>query len=74
MGVRVNHPRPNRTTDANEHLKGVCRLVNPKRAPHELPSDDEDPGERHYVGRLLKVADAALQPPDTPERRKRRKH
>jgi len=74
MGIRVNHPHPNGTTDTNEHLSGVCRLVNPKRAPHELASDDEDSVERHYVGRLLRVADAALQTADTPERRKRRKH
>lgn len=74
MPIRVNQPRPRKTTDTNEHLDGVSRLVNPKRSLHEVASDDEDPGERHYVGRLLKVADTALQTAEQPERRKRRKH
>lgn len=74
MGIRVNHPRNHKAPDTNEHLSGVSRLVNPKLPSHQLVSDDEDPGERHYVGRLLEVADAALQTSDTQERRKRRKH
>lgn len=74
MNIRTNHPRPHKATDTNEQLSGVSRLVNPKRPPHEPVADDKDPGERNYVGRLLEVADAALQTADTPDRRKRRKH
>ena len=43
-----------------QHLQGVARLVNPPKNDPEIVAQEEEPGERDYVGRLLNVADEAL--------------
>jgi hypothetical protein len=62
MGFRSNH------TDADAHpekspnqqnLKGIARLVNPREDDPAVVAAEE-PGERDYLGRLLRVADEAL--------------
>jgi hypothetical protein len=69
MGFRSNHSHPppekNPTplpekNPAQETLKGVSRLVNPRDDDSEIVAADEEPGERDYLGRLLRVADEAL--------------
>jgi len=61
MGIRANHPHSREARAPNEHyLKGVSRLVNPPSEDAEIVSGEEDPGERDYLGRLLRVADEAL--------------
>jgi hypothetical protein len=54
----------------------VSRLVNPRSSDPEIGAPEEDPGESDYLGRLLHVADEALQPVnrDTPHRKRRRVH
>jgi hypothetical protein len=41
-------------------LKGVSRLVNPPSDEPEIVAREKDSTEREYVGRLLHVADEAL--------------
>lgn len=56
-----------------EHLKGVCRLVNPPNSKDpEAVLPEQDSLERDYVGRLLHVADEALHTKSSPNHRKRR--
>lgn len=69
VGIRLNHPR--RSDGANERLKGVSRLVNPKPGDPELVSGEEDQGERDYLGRILHVADEVLHAKGTRARSRR---
>jgi hypothetical protein len=60
--IRLNHAQPPGSQPANEkELKGVARLVNPRGDDAALGSGDDEPGERDYLGRLLHVADEALE-------------
>jgi len=72
MGIRLNQPHQNKSGDVNDPLKGVTRLVNPPRPKGDVASEHEDQGERHYVRRLLKVADQALHAGDAGKHRRRR--
>jgi hypothetical protein len=72
MGIRLNQPNRRKHEDASEHLDGVTHLVNPRRPDADLDPEHEDQGERHYVGRILKVADQALHAKETHDHRKRR--
>jgi hypothetical protein len=59
--VGLNHAQPPGSSPPKEkELKGVARLVNPRGDDAELGVSDDDPGERDYLGRLLHVADEAL--------------
>src|SRR5437764_15216683 len=58
VGFNRSHPRV-KTTDAQ--LEGVSRLVNPSTENAEIGAGEEDQVERDYLGRLLHVADEALQ-------------
>jgi hypothetical protein len=59
--VRLGHAQPPGSQPPNEkELKGVARLVNPRDDDADLGAGDDDPGERDYLGRLLHVADEAL--------------
>jgi hypothetical protein len=59
LGFNRSHPAlraPN-----GQHLEGVPRLVNPSTNDAEVAAGEDDPVERDYLGRLLHVADEALQ-------------
>ena len=70
--VSQKHPSPNGSTRPHrssppestppnqQHLQGVSRLVNPRKNDPEIVAREEEPGERDYLGRLLRVADEAL--------------
>ena len=59
--TRPNRSDPRGSTSANQqHLQGVARLVNPRKNDPEIAAQEEEPGERDYLGRLLHVADEAL--------------
>jgi len=61
MRFRPNHNNLRGSKDPRQqHLKGVCRLVNPRDDDPEIASAEEEQGERDYLGRLLHVADEAL--------------
>ena len=61
MGFRLNHSHPSPQRDPNQlQLKGVSRLVNPRDDAPEIISQEEDQGERDYLGHLLRIADEAL--------------
>ena len=59
-----------------QHLQGVCRLLNPLHREPEFVAREKDGGERDYVGRWLHVADEALHSVkrDAPHRKRRRVH
>ena len=59
-GTRLNQPHNSAIPD-DKQLKGVSRLVNPQGDPADIAVGEEDPVERDYLGRLLHVADEALQ-------------
>jgi hypothetical protein len=59
--LRLNRLHPPLTAPDGQQLKGVSRLVNPLADDAEIAGGDEDRVERHYLGRLLHVADEALQ-------------
>jgi hypothetical protein len=72
--TRPNRSSPRGSTPANQqHLQGVARLVNPRKNDAEIVTQEEEPGERDYLGRLLHVADEALHPVKRGEHRKRRR-
>jgi hypothetical protein len=59
--TRPHRTSPRESTPPNQrHLQGVCRLVNPRKNDPEIVAREEEPGERDYLGRLLRVADEAL--------------
>ncbi len=59
--MRPNRSNSRGSTPANQqHLDGVSRLVNPPKNDPEIVAQEEEPGERGYLGRLLNVADEAL--------------
>lgn len=60
MGFRIHSNARASRQVRNQHLKGVSRLVNPKDDDPEIVSSEDDPGERDYLGRILRVADEAL--------------
>ena len=61
MGFRSSnsHPPPGKNP-AQKNLKGISRLVNPQDDDPEIVAAGEEPSERDYLGRLLRVADEAL--------------
>ena len=60
-GIRRNNAHPRLTVGDKQQLQGVSRLVNPPATDAEIARGDEDPVERDYLGRLLHVADEALE-------------
>ena len=64
MGFRSNHSDPPdlplEKSPIQQNLKGISRLVNPRDDDLEVFAADEEPGERDYLGRLLRVADEVL--------------
>lgn len=56
---RINPPNSRGSRPPNEQeLKGVSRLVIPRKDEQEVISGEDD--DRDYLGRLLHVADEAL--------------
>lgn len=47
-------------TANQQHLEGVCRLLNPLKNEPEFVAREQDSVERDYLGRFLHVADEAL--------------
>jgi len=45
---------------SGQPIRGITRLVNPPEDDEEAISGEEDPVERDYLGRILRVADRAL--------------
>lgn len=63
MGFRSNHSHPPPGESPNQkNLKGISRLVNPRDEDDgsAVVAAGEEPDERDYLGRLLRVADEAL--------------
>src|SRR5690349_4150446 len=57
----LNRSRPRLIAPNGKQLEGVSRLVNPSTEDGEIAAGEEDRVERDYLGRLLHVADEALQ-------------
>ena len=70
-GASLSSPNPRGPSANQTPLKGVSRLVNPPSDEPETVAHEKDSTERDYVGRLLHVADEALNN-DKGESRKRR--